>query len=345
MLHDSEFRTFLAFATAFLLGVYIGFLPLIFAGIVAFGSVRSLSTKLISLGSGSVRSNFIAVSAVAIVVVGILILMGVGIAHVMRTGSGIEALAREMASVLDTAGSWFPEWVARLIPEKQEAFHALGGWIREHAGAIGGVGVATLKTIGYLLLGLIIGAMAAVSSVVGHHHGGPVTALLYNEVIKFNAAFWSVVSAQIKISALNTTLTSIYLLIVLPVLDIHLPLAKTLVIVTFVAGLIPVVGNLISNTAIFIMSLTISLYTAMGSLAFLVVIHKLEYFVNARFVGEKINARAFEILIVLIMGERIFGIAGVIAGPVFYAWLKQEWTRADAALLDRSSARTVSSAP
>jgi predicted PurR-regulated permease PerM len=331
MLKDPEFQTFLAFAAVFLLGVHAGFLPLIFAGIVAFGSVRILSTKLISLGSGSERSNFIAVSAVAIVVTGILMLMGLGIAHVMRDGAGIATLAREMASVLDSAGSWAPDWLARLIPEKQEVLQAAGGWIRDHATAIGGVGVATLKTIGYLLLGLIIGAMAAVSSVVGHHHGGPVTARLFNEVIKLDSAFWSVVSAQIKISALNTTLTSIYLLIILPLLGIHLPLAKTLVIVTFVAGLIPVVGNLVSNTAIFLMSLTISAYTALGSLAFLVVIHKLEYFVNARFVGEKINARAFEILIVLTIGERLFGIAGVIAGPVFYAWLKQEWKRADAA--------------
>ena len=41
----------------------------------------------------------------------------------------------------------------------------------------------------------------------------------------------------------------IFLLGVLPLLGIHVPLAKTLVVVTFVVGLLPVIGNLISNTA------------------------------------------------------------------------------------------------
>ena len=45
------------------------------------------------------------------------------------------------------------------------------------------------------------------------------------------------------------------------------------------------VGNLISNTVIVVVSLSHSLDVAIGSLAFLVVIHKLEYFVNARIVG------------------------------------------------------------
>ncbi len=30
--------------------------------------------------------------------------------------------------------------------------------------------------------------------------------------------------------------------------DVHLPLAKTLVILTFILGLLPVIGNLMSNT-------------------------------------------------------------------------------------------------
>jgi predicted PurR-regulated permease PerM len=134
-----------------------------------------------------------------------------------------------------------------------------------------------------------------------------------------------VASAQLRISALNTTLTSVYLLVLLPVFGVEIPLTKTLIAVTVLAGLLPVIGNLISNTAITVISLSVSFEVAMAALVFLIVIHKLEYFVNARIVGTSINARAWEILLWMLLMERLFGLAGVVAAPVFYAWFKEEW--------------------
>jgi predicted PurR-regulated permease PerM len=60
-------------------------------------------------------------------------------------------------------------------------------------------------------------------------------------------------------------------------------------------------------------------------LGFLIIVHKLEYFINARIVGTQINARAWEILLWMLVMERLFGLIGVVAAPVFYAWLKAEW--------------------
>jgi predicted PurR-regulated permease PerM len=137
-------------------------------------------------------------------------------------------------------------------------------------------------------------------------------------------AFRRIVFAQVRISALNTTLTTIYLTIVLPVSGVHLPLTKTMIAITFVAGLLPVVGNLISNTVIVIVSLSHSLYVALGSLAFLVLIHKLEYFVNARIVGSQIRARAWELLVAMLTMEAAFGIPGLVAAPIYYAYLKDD---------------------
>jgi predicted PurR-regulated permease PerM len=57
--------------------------------------------------------------------------------------------------------------------------------------------------------------------------------------------------------------------------------------------------------------------------------HKLEYFVNARFIGQQINAKPHEILVTMLLMERLLGPAGVVAAPVFYAWLKSEWHRWD----------------
>jgi predicted PurR-regulated permease PerM len=137
-------------------------------------------------------------------------------------------------------------------------------------------------------------------------------------------AFHNIVFAQVKISALNTVLTAIFLLVVLPLLGVQLPLAKTLILVSFIAGLLPVIGNLISNTIITVVALSVSLGTGIAALAFLICIHKLEYFLNARIVGTQIRARAWELLVAMLVMEAAFGLAGVIAAPIFYAYLKSE---------------------
>jgi len=112
--------------------------------------------------------------------------------------------------------------------------------------------------------------------------------------------------------------------LVLPAFGIELPFTKTLIMITFVAGLLPILGNLISNTVIFIVSLSQSLYVALASLVYLIIIHKLEYFLNARIIGIHIHARAWEMLIAMLVMEAAFGIPGLIAAPIYYAYMKEE---------------------
>jgi predicted PurR-regulated permease PerM len=58
-----------------------------------------------------------------------------------------------------------------------------------------------------------------------------------------------------------------------------------------------------------------------------VLIHKLEYFVNARIVGAQIRARAWELLLAMLSMEAAFGITGLIAAPIYYAYVKDELFR------------------
>jgi predicted PurR-regulated permease PerM len=138
------------------------------------------------------------------------------------------------------------------------------------------------------------------------------------------SAFRRIVFAQVRISALNTLLTALYLAVLLPMLGMPLPLTKTMIALTFVVGLLPVLGNLISNTVIVVVSLSVSLLTALSSLVFLIVIHKLEYFVNARIIGARIGAHAWELLLSMLIMDACFGLPGVIAAPIYYAYLKDE---------------------
>ena len=86
-----------------------------------------------------------------------------------------------------------------------------------------------------------------------------------------------------------------------------------MIALSFIAGLLPVIGNLLSNTVLVIVSMSYSLDVALASLVFLIVIHKLEYFLNARIIGTKINAHIWELLAVMLMMESLFGVPGVIA--------------------------------
>ena len=107
-------------------------------------------------------------------------------------------------------------------------------------------------------------------------------------------------------------------------MGIHLPLIKTMIAITFLVGLLPVIGNLISNTVIVVVSLSQSLGIAIASLAYLIIIHKFEYFLNARIVGGQIRANAWELLIAMLLMEAAFGLAGVVAAPIYYAYIKSE---------------------
>jgi predicted PurR-regulated permease PerM len=45
-------------------------------------------------------------------------------------------------------------------------------------------------------------------------------------------------------------------------------------------------------------------------------------------VGSRISAQAWELLLAMLAMEAAFGIAGVVAAPIYYAYLKQELTDA-----------------
>ena len=92
-------------------------------------------------------------------------------------------------------------------------------------------------------------------------------------------------------------------MVILPFFDIDIPFKWTAVGIAFVVGLLPVVGNLISNTIIVILSLGVSFNVALASLLFLVIIHKFEYFLNAKIIGQQTQASAWEILLAILVME------------------------------------------
>src|SRR5438105_1871638 len=134
----------------------------------------------------------------------------------------------------------------------------------------------------------------------------------------FYRSFATVMGAQITISLINTVLTAIFLLAA------RLPHAPLLIAITFLCGLVPIIGNLVSNTIIVFVALTVSLKLAISALVFLVLIHKLEYFLNSKIIGDRIRNPGWLTLIALIIGERLMGIPGLILAPVVLDYLRVE---------------------
>jgi predicted PurR-regulated permease PerM len=134
----------------------------------------------------------------------------------------------------------------------------------------------------------------------------------------FYHSFATVMGAQITISFINTALTSIF------VISASLPFAPVVIGVTFLCGLLPIIGNLVSNSVIVGIAFTISPRLAIGALIFLVVLHKLEYFLNSKIVGDRIKNPVWLTLLGLIIGERLLGIAGMILAPVILHYIKGE---------------------
>jgi predicted PurR-regulated permease PerM len=134
----------------------------------------------------------------------------------------------------------------------------------------------------------------------------------------FYRSFSTVTGAQIIISVINTLFTVTF------VMFVHLPYPLLVIGVTFLCGLLPVIGNLVSNTIIVGIGFTISPRMALIALIYLVAIHKLEYFLNSKIVGDRIRNPVWLTLLALVIGERLMGIPGMILAPVIMHYIKTE---------------------
>jgi len=231
-----------------------------------------------------------------------------------------EAMYHRLPQILASYGAdkYLPEGIN--IGEEISAFFAA------HSANIMQAGKKGVTSFVYILIGIIIGIMLKTHVVHSKQaqYTGFLSVSLVERLVGFKTSFKDVFVAQVKISTVNTLLTVLYLFVALPAAGISLPFKTTLTCLVFFAGLIPVMGNLISNTAVVIISLGNSLTAGIVSLVFLVVIHKAEYFLNAKIIGEQVNAKAFELLLVMIVFEHLFGIGGIVLAPVCYAYLKKE---------------------
>lgn len=247
---------------------------------------------------------------------------------------------------LRTAVTEVPEIARRSIPVVIEYAEKLGiePWIANFAelkakaltfamDKLGNIGKYTQLILVHLvtfIFGLVIAVGAFINSRTPEEQA---TVLIRNNLYDrtmaeimarantFYHSFATVLGAQILISSINTSLTSIFLFYN------HYPFTMVIIGLTFVCGLMPIIGNLISNTIIISVGLTISPHMAIWALCFLVFIHKLEFFLNSKIIGDRIKNPMWLTLLGLILGEKLMGIPGMILAPVLLHYIKVEASR------------------
>ncbi len=325
----SEIAAWLIAGIALIFVLKFSLLPALLAGLLVFELVHII-TPLIArkfpTKKPSNRSKLWAVGILVVIIVSLLALAGAGLVAFFRSDAGsLTVLLAKMAQIIEDSRKILPTWIVEHLPADAIAFKEQAAtWLRTHADELQGVGKEAGRATAHILIGMIIGGILAVRDAVAIDNFKPFARALACRGDLFGDAFKRIVFAQVRISAINTTFTAIYLAVVLPLMGVHLPLVKTMIAITFVIGLIPVAGNLISNTMIVVVSLSQSLAVAIASLAYLIIIHKFEYFLNARIVGSQIRANAWELLIAMVCMEAAFGLAGIVAAPIYYAYIKAE---------------------
>ena len=289
----SEVAAWMLVGLGLLAVLWLHLLPALLAGLLVYELVH-LTAPLWQRHLSNERAKVVAVSALAVLVVGLVTAAVAWLVVYLRGEGHLTRLLQKMAQIINQARATLPASVTENLPDNADQLRETAvRWLESHARGLQTAGEDFGRALVHILIGLVVGGIVSLTDVRPHNFDRPLARALAERIARLANAFRRIVFAQVRISAVNTTLTALFLLVGLRLFGVHLPLLKTLIAITFLVGLLPVVGNLISN-------------------------------LNARIVGGQIRARAWELLIAMLIMESAFGLAGIVAAPIYYAYLKDE---------------------
>ncbi len=318
----AEIASFVIAASVCVLVLAYGLLPGLLAVCIGYLMAQGLSTQT---RIARLRLNRSLAAGVVIVLPVLLVLLLLVNAQGMAFGllAQYQAILRHMAQTILEIRQKLPPDLAAFVPDELIAAQKwLADYLQSRAYALTGFGTAGLRGAILVYVGLIVGAL--IVGTASAQSEAPLRASLVRRGRHFITAFRQIVLAQIWIAGFNALCTAMFLLIALPLAGVNMPYTSSLIALTFVGGLIPIVGNLLCNSVMTVLGVSISPMVGLACLLFLIAIHKFEYFINAKIVGKRTDTAAWEILVVMIAGEAIFGVPGLVAAPLYYAYTKTE---------------------
>jgi predicted PurR-regulated permease PerM len=245
-------------------------------------------------------------------------------------------LPRKMADAVPQVVSWADRLGVDLPFSDPEGLRSyVLDQVKDQTDSIAKFAKITTEEFVYVVMGLVVACGIFASGRIDLEKGSHAlegnlysifTDKLAQRFSRFFQSFHTVMGAQLVISLINTTFTGAFLF-ALHLFHTPIPYSFVLVVVTFLCGLLPVIGNLISNSVIFSVALTQSTTLAVAALLYLIFIHKVEYFLNSKIIGGRIKNPMWLTLLGLLVGNKIAGIPGMILAPVILNYLKVEGTK------------------
>ena len=304
------------------------------AGLLVVVAVMGLATPLLTVlfsffllhvFSFKGRSKSLAVALFLVTVTGVCLGVTIFVAHTLVAAPQIGE--RLVPKLVEYAARWNVE-----LPFKDLA--GLMSLVRiealERFGVLGLAGTTLIRQAAFVVIGMVVAISLFDNAAIvidrdKHALKNNLYSISADEIGRrfelFYKSFHTVMGAQIIISSINTVFTGVFLAMV------GYPYWQLLIVVTFLCGLLPILGNILSNTLIVCVGLTVDINHALVALAFLVVIHKLEYFLNSKIIGKRIQNPMWMTLLGLILGERLMGVPGMILAPVILHYIKMETSR------------------
>lgn len=300
-----------------------GMLVALLAGCVTFALADALPRRW-PLSHAGPRAHLAASIGVGLLPLAGLVAAGFGLSYLSQNAELAYAqVTRDLGAALALWRDSLPAFLTEHLPADTESVRP---WVTElvqgqsarlaQLGRDGATGL--LMTLVGIVLGILIANRRPEAS------AGPLARSLVSRAGVFQHTFTSVVFAQFWIAATNTTLTAIFFYLILPAFSTGIPYAPVLLALTFFCGLLPIVGNLLVNTTVTLVALTVSPVTAVAALIYLILVHKLEFLIVAKVVGVKTHVAAWELLLAMFVMDAIFGVPGLVAAPLCYAWFKRE---------------------
>lgn len=237
---------------------------------------------------------------------------------------GIGSLVREVQMMRHT----FPERISavrdnplylRIREQLGDTDHVVEG-AKHYAGSALGYASA----IGHIVVYATIGLILAVVFLLEHDHLKEFhrkidARSLHGTIIRWlgHLADAVVVTVQLQfiVAACNTVMT----LPVLLLLGIHH--VAPLMVLIFVSGLVPVIGNIVSGTVLSLLAFQAKGWFGVGIFtALTVILHKIEsYYLNPRLTARHVHLPGFILILSLIAWEHLLGFIGLFASfPVLF---------------------------
>lgn len=312
----SRLASYALFALALIAVSRFALGPCLLAGLVSYMILDVTNRRLCGVGARPALARWAALAVFAIMSATLawifIAFLRVGLTRLPLL---LDTLLPRLGAFAERYGFDFPADNARELRDVVVA------GARENSSSIGKTSGLLTRGVFQVLIGMFI-AMMRFLTPSPPEHGGHLYDSLRHEInarVKlFMRSFERVVGAQVLISTLNTVLTSIFL----HAMGFHFKTFLTLT--TFVCGMVPLIGNVVSNVFIVASGLIVSEQLAIVGLVYLIVIHKLGYLLNSRILGGSIDTPMWMTLLGIIVGEAVMGVPGVLLAPALLHYAREE---------------------